>query len=158
MLLVWRIRWDFLLLVKQLTLIVAFGEANTLIWLVAFGEAHVLNLLLLVKRMFYFVCFWWSTYINFSHSAFGEAYELLSFVFVVRVCLSYLLLVKLLRFISCDLWLSKLHFSLLMFCKTNFFSLALIIFGEVHIFCAIFAWRVISTVCIRASASVAISS
>jgi hypothetical protein len=44
-------------------------------------------------------------YINFIHSVFGEAYELLSFVFVVRVCLSYLLLVKLLHFISCDLWL-----------------------------------------------------
>jgi hypothetical protein len=36
--------------------------------------------------------------------------------------------------------------------------LALIIFGEVHIFCPIFSWRAISAVCIRASASVAISS
>ena len=47
-------------------------------------------------------------YINFSHSAFGDAYELLSFVFVVRICLSYLLLVKLLHLISCDLWLNSL--------------------------------------------------
>jgi hypothetical protein len=44
------------------------------------------------------------------------------------------------------------------FCKTKLSSLALIIFGEVHIFCPIFAWRAISAVCIRVSASVAILS